>query len=94
MAPDLKSFFRNGALTEQAAHFLSDETIDRHGIFDKKYIRRFLNKFCGKNIEDIGYRDNMIATFVLSAQMAVYWSENPKKTALRKQLKEVEITDN
>ena len=94
MAPDLKSFFRNGTLTEQAAHFLSDAAIDNYGIFDKKYIRRFLNKFTGKSIEDIGYRDNMIATFVLSAQMAAYWAENPKRPELRQQLKDVEIRDN
>lgn len=94
MAPDLKSFYQNGALTEQAAHFLSDAAIDNYGIFDKKYVRRFLNKFNGKNLEDLGYRDNMIATFVLSAQMAAYWSANPKQTALRQQLKDVEITDN
>jgi asparagine synthase (glutamine-hydrolysing) len=94
MAPDLKSFFQNGKLTEQAAYFLSDETIDNYGVFDKKYINRFLNKFKGKDIGDIGYRDNMIATFVLSTQMALYWAANPKKTTLRNQLKEVEITDN
>jgi len=94
MAPDLKSFFRDGKLTDQAAHFLSDEIIDRYGIFDKKYVSRFLNKFTNKTIENIGYRDNMIATFVLSAQMAAYWAENPRKTPQRQQLKEVEIIDN
>ncbi|MCL7489545.1 MAG: asparagine synthase (glutamine-hydrolyzing) [Desulfobulbaceae bacterium] len=94
MAPDLKSFFRDGKLTDQAAHFFSDEIIDRYGIFDKKYVGRFLNKFTNKTVENIGYRDNMIATFVLSAQMAAYWAENPRKTTLSKQLKEVEIIDN
>lgn len=94
MAPDLKSFFRDGKLTDQAAHFFSDEIIDRYGIFDKKYVSRFLNKYTNKTVENIGYRDNMIATFVLSAQMAAYWTENPRKTTLSKQLKEVEIIDN
>lgn len=94
MAPDLKSFYRNGALTEQVDHFLSDEKIDEYGIFDKKYVRRFVNKFRNKTIEDIGYRDNMIATFLLSAQMAVYWAGNPKRKPLSRKLKEVEIIDN
>lgn len=93
MAPDLKSFFRNGDLTEQAAHFLSDEAIDNTGLFNKKYIGRFVNKFRNREIENIGYRDNMIATFVLSAQMADYWAKNPKKFTPNMQNKEVEIKD-
>jgi hypothetical protein len=28
--------------------------------------------------EEIGYRDNMTFTFILSCQMANYWTRNPK----------------
>ena len=94
MAPDLKSFFRDGKLTDQAAHFLSDETIEKYGIFNKKYIHRFLNKFQYKSIENIGYRDNMITTFVLTAQIAAFWADTPKKPAVCNQPKDVDIIEN
>lgn len=94
MAPDVKSIFQNGVLSEQAAYFLSDEIIDKYGIFDKKYVRRFLNKFSDNNIEDAGYRDNMIASFILTTQMSVYWTENSKTSNLSQQSKDVEMIDN
>jgi asparagine synthase (glutamine-hydrolysing) len=93
MAPDLKSFFKKGNLTDQAAYFLSDNMIDRYGIFNKTYIHRILKKFSGKRLNNIGYRDNMTITFILSSQMAAYWAENPKKKQLAKRLKHVEIVD-
>ena len=79
MAPDLKSFFSNGKLTEQAAYFLSDNLLDHYGIFDKKIVSRLVKKFERRMPEEIGYRDNMAFTFVLSSQMANYWARNPKE---------------
>ena len=93
MAPDLKSFMQEGKLTEQAAHFLSDELIDNYGIFDKKYVQRFLNKFSRSTAENIGYRDNMIVTFILSTQMAAYWTRHPRVWKLEDNLKNVEIIE-
>lgn len=93
MAPDLKSFFSNGKLTEQASYFLSTEKINDGGIFDNKIVSHLINKFNRTMPEDIGYRDNMIFTFILSCQMAHYWTRNPKTTLLDKKLKKVEITD-
>jgi asparagine synthase (glutamine-hydrolysing) len=82
MAPDLKSFFSRGKLTEQAAYFLSDSLLDQYGIFDKKVVSMLIKKFERRMPEEIGYRDNMTLTFVLSCQMANYWACNPKKTSL------------
>ena len=93
MAPDLKSFFQSGSLGEQAMHFLSDKMIDAYGIFNPAYVKRFLKKFTGHELKNIGYRDNMLITFMLSTQMACYWAENPKKHTIRRNLKEVEIND-
>ena len=93
MAPDLKSFFKNGKLTDRTAHFLSGETIAHYGIFDNRFIQRFVKKFSDQDRDNIGYRDNMIITFVLSAQMAAYWAENPKPPTPFNQLKDVEIID-
>jgi asparagine synthase (glutamine-hydrolysing) len=78
MAPDLKCFFSNGKLTEQAEYFLSDNLLDQYGIFDKKIVAMLIKKFERRMPEDIGYRDNMAFTFVLSSQMANYWARNPK----------------
>ncbi|MCI5119848.1 MAG: asparagine synthase (glutamine-hydrolyzing) [Candidatus Electrothrix sp. AUS4] len=93
MAPDLKSFFSHGKLTEQASYFLSAEKIKSYGIFDSNVVSRLINKFKRKIPNEIGYRDNMIFTFVLSCQMADYWARNPKKTPIDNKLKKVEITD-
>jgi len=88
MAPDLKSFFSKGKLTEHAAYFLSDNLLDQYGIFDKKIVSMLIKKFERKMPDEIGYRDNMALTFVLSCQMANYWARNPKKNCLAlKQLK-------
>ncbi len=93
MSPDLKSFFVNGKLTESAEYFLSDPVIDNYGIFDKKYVGRLINKFKRKLPENIGYRDNMLITFLLSTQMCCHWAENPKKEKLNYSLKTTDIID-
>jgi len=93
MAPDLKSFFREGRLTEQAAFFCSDKILDEYGIFDKKYVNRLINKFKRGLPAKIGYRDNMLITFILSCQMASYWTGNTKSTKLDHRLKKNAIED-
>ena len=93
MAPDLISFFSHGKLTEQASYFMSPEKIKDYGIFDSKIISRLVNKFERKIPDEIGYRDNMIFTFVLSCQMANYWTRNPKNNRLNNKLKTTEIAD-
>jgi asparagine synthase (glutamine-hydrolysing) len=82
MAPDLISFIRNGRPTDQAGYFLESNRIKDYGIFDPRMVERLLLKLKRRKTSEIGYRDNMLITFILSAQMAEYWIRNPKKSAL------------
>lgn len=82
MAPDLISFIRDGRPTDQAGYFLAAKRIKDYGIFDPKMVERLLLKVKRRKTSEIGYRDNMLITFILSAQMAEYWIRNPKKMAL------------
>ena len=93
MAPDLKCFFRNGKLSENAAYFLSKHLINDYGIFDEKYVNRFIKKFEKSRPNEIGYRDNMLITFILSSQMVNYWIKHPKIHDLDPRLKKVEVID-
>lgn len=77
MAPDLAAFIRNGTPTESAARFLSPATVAEYGIFDPKMVERLLFKYGRRGLEGIGYRDNMLISFILSAQMAEYWIRTP-----------------
>ena len=90
-APDLKSFFPNGKLSDMAGHFLSTEIIRDYGIFDEKFVARLIRKFSSGIPTEIGYRDNMLFTFILSCQIANHWLRNPKPTTLNPNLKTVEI---
>lgn len=93
MAPDLISFFSGGRLSEQASYFLSEDKINEYGIFDSTMVKRLVTKFERQMPDEIGYRDNMIFTFVLSCQMADYWTRNPKKIDLDINLKTQDIAD-
>ncbi|MDC7221511.1 MAG: asparagine synthase (glutamine-hydrolyzing) [Spirochaetales bacterium] len=93
-APDLKSFFKDGKLTEEASRFLCDEAIDKAGVFDKKYVNRLVNKFSRRMPKQIGYRDNMLITFMLSTQMISHAMNNPRQNKLDDSLKRVEILEN
>ncbi len=92
-APDLKSFFRNGKPTKNTEHFLSKEMINKYEIFNEKFVARLLHKFKNKTPEQVGYRDNMIITFILSAQIVKYWIDNPQIHTLNSSTKNVEIID-
>jgi asparagine synthase (glutamine-hydrolysing) len=93
MAPDLRSFIRNGKPTENTAFFLSEDLIKDYQIFNPKWVQRFLNKFANGIPDSIGYRDNMIITFILSTQIANYWSKHPKQYSLSNDLLTVKIND-
>lgn len=84
MSPDLKSFMRGGKLSEQAVFFLNDALIRDYGIFNPKWVDRFIRKFKENNPKNIGYRDNMIITFILSTQIAKYWADHPRKAVPEK----------
>ena len=93
MAPDLRSFIRNGKPTENTAFFLSDNMINEYQIFNPKWVNRFMNKFSKGIPGSIGYRDNMIITFILSTQIAGYWARHPKQFPLSEDLLTVKIND-
>ncbi len=91
-APDLKAFLtEDGKLRGSAFAFLSESAIGDYGVFDPKMVNRFLRKFERRVPEKIGYRDNMMIAFMLSAQMALYWSKNPKISRLDESLKRVDV---
>jgi asparagine synthase (glutamine-hydrolysing) len=92
-APDLKSFLRNGKPTENTEYFLSKEMLNKYGIFDEKFVARLLYKYKNKSREQVGYRDNMIITFLLSAQIAKFWIDNPQIHTLDMKRKNVEVSD-
>jgi asparagine synthase (glutamine-hydrolysing) len=92
-APDLKSFIRNGKLTDNAAFFLSEDLIKTYGIFNPRWVQRFISKFENGVPENIGYRDNMVITFILSTQIANYWAINPRKFNIPKNKLTVEINE-
>jgi asparagine synthase (glutamine-hydrolysing) len=91
MAPDLKSFVQNGKLTERTAFFLSEKLVKEYGIFEPGFVKMIVNKYENRMPEKPGYRDNMLITFILSAQIANYWMKNPKKNLLDESKKTVEI---
>ncbi len=92
-APDLKSFIKKGTLSSNAKRFLSKDFLDESGIFDEKYVNRFLRKFERQVPREIGYRDNMLITFLLSSQMLYYWTKNPKQASLDESKKKVAIVE-
>lgn len=92
-APGLISFFKEGKLTNRAQEFLNPSKIEEYGLFNSQLVNRFIKKFERNIPEEIGYRDNMIITFILSTQMAKYWTKNPKKIFLDKNIRKVRIVD-
>lgn len=93
MSPDLRSFMRGNRLTETARYFMNDSIIKNYQIFNPKWVQRFLNKFNEGIPDNLGYRDNMIITFILSTQIANYWAKNPKTRELTDELLTVEIDE-
>jgi asparagine synthase (glutamine-hydrolysing) len=93
MAPDLRSFIINGKPTDNTAFFLSEDLLRDYQIFNPKWVQRFLQKFVNGIPGSIGYRDNMIITFILSTQIAKYWTKHPKQFSLSDKLLTVKIID-
>ena len=93
MSPDLRSFIINGKPTDNTAFFLSEDLLRDYQIFNPKWVQRFLKKFANGIPDSIGYRDNMIITFILSTQIAKYWAKNPKQYSLSNDKLTVKIND-
>lgn len=94
MSPDLRSFINNnGKPTDNTAFFLSEDLLRDYQIFNPKWVKRFLTKFANGIPDSIGYRDNMIITFILSTQIAKYWANHPKQFFLSNRFLTVKIND-
>lgn len=93
MSPDLRSFIVNGKPTDNTAFFLSDGLIKDYGIFNLKWVKRFLQKFSNGIPASIGYRDNMIITFIMSAQIANYWMKNPRNYPMSEETIKIKINE-
>lgn len=93
MSPDLRSFIRNGKLTDNAQFFLNESLVKEYQTFNPNWVTRFLKKFENGIPENIGYRDNMIITFMLSSQIAKYWAKNPREYKLSEDKCNVKLID-
>lgn len=93
MAPDLKSFFKNGKLVDSINEFLSDSSINTHGIFNNKFIKRLIRKYEDRPIDKIGYRDNMLMTFIISTQMIDYMNKQKDDYELEQKNNKVDIEE-
>jgi asparagine synthase (glutamine-hydrolysing) len=92
-APDLKSFVRNGALAPVVEQYLSREMIREYGLFDERYVSRFLRRFSDRVPEQLGYRDNMTLVFILSTQIAQYWARHPRQAAIDERKRTVDMVE-
>ncbi len=82
MAPDLSSFFQDGKRGEMVQKFLNDDIVKQYGIFDPKMVERLIFKVERRGVESSGYRDNMLATFLLSSQIIESQIRNPEYKAV------------
>ncbi len=92
-APDLRAFIRNGKPVQLVEQHLSPEMIRKYGIFDERYVARFLRRFLERPSDKVGYRDNMTLVFILSTQIAQYWANNPRQIFLDNRLRTVDIME-
>jgi asparagine synthase (glutamine-hydrolysing) len=92
-APELSAFIRDGRPTERASAFLSPQRIAEYGIFDPRMVERLLFKYERRGLEGVGYRDNMLVSFILSAQMVEHWIRHPVEQRLDPALCTVDIQE-
>ena len=92
-APDLRAFIRKGRPTAVVDRYLSPEMIREFGVFDERFVARFLRKFSDRPPEQTGYRDNMTLVFLLSAQLALYLARNPRTRVLDERLRTVDVVE-
>jgi len=92
-APDLKAFIHEGRFAPVVEEFLSVDKIREYGVFDERFIARFLKRSSERTLDRLGYRENMTIVFLLSAQISLYWARHPRRDELDKRLCMVDITD-
>jgi asparagine synthase (glutamine-hydrolysing) len=92
-APDLKAFYKNGMLRTPAAEILSQQSIRDYGIFNEVLVGRLISRYQRIMPEQIGYRDNMIFVFALSAHLALHHARHPRLSALDPDKRTVNIIE-
>ena len=76
-APDLKAFFEGGRLGKLMNESLSPDAVEAAGLFDAAAVERFRSKFARGMPPHVGYRDNMLASFLLSTQLVSAQLKHP-----------------
>ncbi|HQL01080.1 MAG TPA: asparagine synthase (glutamine-hydrolyzing) [Smithellaceae bacterium] len=92
-APDLRAFIRDGRPVPLVEEYLSPERIRHYGVFDERFVARFLNRFTQRSAHQVGYRDNMMLIFLLSAQIALHCAANPQRKSLDEKLLLVDLNE-
>ena len=93
MAPDIYAFYNEKGIKEVAESLLSPQSIDETGAFNGKMVTRFLRKFSKGVPAKLGYRDNMIFTFILSTQACLHWIKHPRINVLDPAKRSVNVND-
>jgi asparagine synthase (glutamine-hydrolysing) len=76
-APDLKAFFEDGRLGKLMNENLSPDAVAAAGVFDTAAVERFRGKIARGMPPQVGYRDNMSASFLLSTQVVAAQLQHP-----------------
>jgi len=92
-APDLRPFVRDGQWSPLLRAYLSPESVDRVGLFDRAMVERFLRKWVRGAPAQIGYRDNMLMCFLLSTQIAAYRASVRPDLVLPRSVKTVDVME-
>ena len=94
-APDIAAFINNGRLNPLAGEMLSSETVRKYGIFSVEKVQRLLEKgqMASQAGKPLGYRDNMIFTFVLTTQLSCHWANHKRIPLDRCTNPQVEMID-
>lgn len=92
-APDLRAFIRSGKPVPLVDHYLSTKKIRDSGIFDDRFVARFLKRFAERSADQVGYRDNMLLIFILSAQIALDCAQDACTVPLREDMRTVNIIE-
>jgi asparagine synthase (glutamine-hydrolysing) len=92
-APDLRAFIRNGKPVELVEYYLSMDMIRGYGVFDERFVARFLKRFSERSSNQVGYRDNMLLVFILSAQIDLDCAHHIRLAPLGEELRTVNIIE-
>ncbi|MBN1980934.1 MAG: asparagine synthase (glutamine-hydrolyzing) [Chitinivibrionales bacterium] len=93
MSPDLKTFYDKKGLRDRVRELLCDAAIRDAGIFDPGMAKRFLQKHEQARPDTIGYRDNMLISFMISTQIIHHNFRHPRQSVEKDTLQTVDYHD-